>query len=619
MRQPRLYAGVLFWALLIVLIGCAGGSKAPVLGRVILRHESPEDVRTLAQQMRITCLDGRSRVLHKGQVIDVASLIDMPGVPGSTTSLLIEYLRDGMVIAETVAEIDLSDGKEEVGFGGNPVGYVHFVKNDSGYTIMVGSNKVFIKGVGFDYTQLDQDSSGSWFSYVDPAIAKVGANCIRLYGLPWTDGGVATPGSPAYQAQFTSDMLAFAARNGMYVLVGVFVDGSATTSRVTSFIQAIQSDPNFSRVIGYCVGNEVGEGFFSTVNSLAATIKTLSPTAELIRPIMTALPAVSSGYVATIQSEMPNLDWLGVNSFYGQFDSTHAGGGYLNTQAASLSSGGWTKPWAITEYYSYDIQSPQMPNQVLNGASLGYMLECNSTLNAQNYANSYTQYIASTDAIAKGSVGGFVLNFGPPHNSKLVASWLEPFAYTGQFTPFVNPPWNNGANQFIRLSPTDAIAGVYGGSFGGQCPQIVLGDDGDPQGISCNFKATLTSPGLALDGGTSQTASVKASSANALTFAWYLIGGSSGSGYSGDITAPGLNPQAYEQPTTIYLGSGTSTSLGNNVTENTITFNLPTPQQNDQNNYQLRVIVFDQNLAGATAAIGFAMNLTQPPAPPPEN
>lgn len=588
---------------LLLMTGCGGeNSGARFQGRVRIVHETTGAPALIATHFAVINQDGGV----VSPAFPVSGGHPTPEVSVSGNSIRLEYFRGLDPVGQQVIPIDLSDGKEDILVQGNPVGYVNFVKNDAGYQLMVGTNSVFIKGVGFDYTQLDQDSSGAWFSYVNPAIAKIGANCIRLYGIPWTDGGVTTPGSPAYQAQFTSNMLAYAAQNNMYVLVGVFVDGSATTSRVTTFINSIQSDPNFAQVIGYCVGNEVDSSLFPTVNSLAATIKGLATTPAQVRPVMSAFPAVSSGFVSTIQSSLPNLDWMGVNTFYGSFDANHSGGGYLNTQASSLSTGGWTKPWAITEYYSYDIQAPDMPNQVLNGASKGYMLECNSTLNATNYANSYSDYIASTTAKADGSVGGFMLNYGPPHNSKLVASWLEPFTYTGSFTAFVNPPWNNGANQFIRLGATDAVAAIYGGNFANACPQIVLGADGDPQGISCSFKATLTSAGVAQAGGSSVTASVIASDANAITFSWYLIGGSSAGSYTGDITLPGLNPQAYEEPTTLYLGSGVSATVTNG-TQNTITFNLPTPQQAASNNYQLRVIVNDSFGGGATAAVGFPM------------
>jgi len=152
------------------------------------------------------------------------------------------------------------------------------------------------------------------------------------------------------------------------------------------------------------------------------------------------------------------------------------------------------------------------------------------------------------------------------------------------------------------------VTQVYGGVVGNPCPQIVLGSDGDPQGISCSFKATLSSGGVSQAGGATVQATVIAADSDAVTFAWYLVGGSAASGYSGDITAPGKNPQAYEEPTTIYVGSGTSTPLSGNQTQNTISFTLPTPQQAQSNNYQLRVIVSDPNGGAATAAIGFPMN-----------
>lgn len=567
-------------------------------GRVRVRHDITSSIPVGVDQIRVTAI-GRA-----GTTKSVAYPEDVElSVPGDVREVRVEYLEAGVVVDTVDVEIDLSDGKEDIVLEGTPTAYVSFVKNDSGYQIKVGTQKLVIRGVGFDYTQLDQTANGQWFGYVQ-AIAPTGANCIRLYGLPWTDSGV---GSPSYQYQFTSQMLAHAARNNLYVLVGVYVDGSATTSRVSQFVNLIQNDANFNRVIGYCVGNEVAAAYFPTVNSLASTIKTLfSQQPSRVRPIMSAFPAVSSGFVSSIKSAMPNLDWIGVNTFSGSFDASHSGGGYLNTQAQSLSSGGWAKPWAITEYYSYDIQAPDMPNQVLNGASKGYMLELNSTANAQNYANSYTNYIVSTEARSAGSVGGFVLNFGAPHNSKLVASWLEPFMYVGRFTPFVNPPWSGG-NQYLRLAAVDAVTRIYGGTVANPCPQIVLGTDGDPQGISCSFKATLSSGGVAQAGGASVQATVVARDAEPLTFAWYLVGGSAASGYSGDITAPGKNPQAYEEPTTVYVGPGTSTSLGGSQTQNTVSFTLPTPQQAASNNYQLRVVVSDPYGGAATAAIGFPM------------
>jgi len=592
--------------LLLIVTGCGGGGSSPIAGTVWLEHQSLSDATKFADSVSIRFQTSSGATVS---IVEKTSILEshrFENVSENVESLQVDYFQNGAPMQTVHVSVDMSDGEERVRFSGNPIGRVRLIANDDGYQLTSNGLPIFIKGVGFDYTQLDQSSPGEWFAYVNPAITQVGANCIRLYGIPWASGGVSTPGSPAYQAQFTSQMLAFAAANDMYVLVGIYADAATTNSSVTQFVQLIQADPNFSQVIGYCVGNEVGQGNFSLVNTLVASVKSQMTQPDLVRPVMTALPAVSAGYVGTIESLLPNIDWLGINTFYGRFDSSHAGGGYLNTQAESLHTGGWTKPWAITEYYSYDMHAPDMPMQVLNGAAIGYMLECNSTLNAINYANSYALYIASADAKSKGSVGGFMLNFGPPHNSKLVASWLEAWAYTGAFTPFVNPPWNNGANQFLRFQAVDAVAQLYGGSFSNPCPQIVLGTDLDPQGISCSFKATLQSAGTPQAGGSQVSASVTATDAETLTFAWYLIGGTS-AGFSGDITAPGLDPQAYETSTTIYIGAGTPTVNPNGSITNTIDFALPTPQQSGQNNYQLRVIVFDPSGGAATAVVGFPM------------
>jgi len=537
-----------------VLFGCGGnaGHNASE-GTLTIGHLDAATIATSADTVNIRVLDRNGKVIEAKDGVPVQDSYSLPNVSSRGKKVEVTYFKGATVVGDAGAEIDLQDGKEEVTLGGNPLGPYDLVANDRGWSLRKAGTPTVIKGVGFDYTRLDQNSSGAWFRYVDPMITKLGANTIRLYGIPWTDGGAGTPGSPAYQAQDVSKMLEFAAKNRMQVLVGVFVDGSATADRVTQFVNLVRADPNFGSVFGWCVGNEVPSSSFAQVDQLTKTIKGLMKPAANVRPVMTALPSVSSGFVATINSTMPSLDMIGINTFYGSFDAKHSGGGYLNTQAASLKSGGWKKPWVITEYYSYDIQSPDMPYQVLNGGNK-YMLELNSTLNAQNYANSYSKYIVSAAAKQAGSIGGFMLNYGPPHNSKLVASWLQPFAYTGAFTPFVNPPWNKGADSYLRFAATDAIATLYGGSFGSVCPQIVLDTDQDPQGISCDFKATLNSPGKKLAAGqTGVTASVLARSGS-LTFRWYLIGGNSADGFSGNVAGPGINPQAYSQPTTLDLG-----------------------------------------------------------------
>ncbi len=114
------------------------------------------------------------------------------------------------------------------------------------------------------------------------------------------------------------------------------------------------------------------------------------------------------------------------------------------------------------------------------------------------------------------------------------------------------------------------------------------------------------------------TATVTAEGTGSLTFNWYLVGGKavlldpSGGTTGGIWEGPSYNTyQAWgaDPVTSINLGQGTSTDLGNGKTSNTITFSMhdpsdPTKTAYAGNNYQLRVIVSDGNNGAATAAVG---------------
>jgi hypothetical protein len=488
---------------------------------------------------------------------------------------------------------------------------VAFEKSGNGWNLVVWGTPTVIKGVGFDYT-LGTDKptadSATWFSYVTPDIAKAGANSIRTYGLPWSAA------DPTAQAALISGMLKVAAdgsssSNFITVLAGFIYDPTQgdMSSLIIQTMNILTSDPNFNHLVGFCIGNEIAVAQYPGLNTTIAAVKAAMVTPELTRPVMTAVANVSSGEVAIIQAQLPALDWLGINSFYGAYDAQHVFTGFLDNQANNLSTGGWTLPWTITEYYSYDLPAQPfpgfagMPFQNLNGVP--YYLELNSTLNAQNYTDSYSQYIVGSNAISKGSVGGFVLNWGPPHNSKLIAFWKEVYAYRGVLKPFVNPPYS--VSGFDRLQATDAVAAMYGGSLSTlACPQIVLPADGDRQGIDCSFKATLTVNPTPVAQGANLTATVTATSSQSLTFDWYLVGGSS-AGYTGDINAANQNPQDYVSTTTFFLGNGTTTPTAGTYS-NTLTFIAPIGAAAG-NNYQLRVVVRDGQGGAATAAIGFPM------------
>jgi hypothetical protein len=572
------------------------------------------------QSMIVTFRDQAGAVLGSFQSQTESGILAQAGsgvpaelpleVPLGTHSLQIDYLgQNGEATGDT--QVPVGDG-DRVEMLGNPAAPVHFSKTGGRFHLIVNDKATILKGVGFDYTlggDTPDPNSTQWFSYVSPDIAQAGANAIRTYGVGWNFS------SPQQQAKNISAMLAFAAANStpekpIMVLAGLVFDPGqgAMASLIPQTTALVQNDPNYSHLLGWAIGNENPVDQYSQIDGVIQGVKAQMTSDALVRPVTHAAPTVSAGQAGVIASQLPSIDWLGINTFYGSFDATHSGGGFLNIQADSLAQGGWSKPWGITEYYSYDLPSPGfgsvpgMPSQNLNGQP--YYLELNSTLNAANYKRSYQDYVVSPEALDKGSIGGLALNWGPPHNSKLIAHWKTMYAYRGEFKPFVNPPYS--LPGFDRLESVYAVADLYGGSFGGnRPPQIVLPPDNDPQGIAASFKATLNSSPGGVAPGQQLTASVTATDTDPLSFDWYLVGGTA-AGFSGDINGAQKDPTNYINTTTVRLGSGTSQPAAAGGTQSTITFNAPA-QAAPGNNYQLRVVVRDGQGGAATASIGFPM------------
>jgi hypothetical protein len=400
------------------------------------------------------------------------------------------------------------------------------------------------------------------------------------------------------------------------VVVGLYVPGVSTSDLETA-IQSISKDANASHILSWCIGNETGPAYWSQIDTIAQYIKTLSSA-----PVCTAVPSVTVDALSSMNSAMPHLDFIGINTFYGQFDSTHVQDILLaqldSTMATAKTTGAWTKPWAVTEYYSYDLPSPGfgdypgMPSQTINGYQ--YFLELNSTDNAANYAASWSKYINSATAV--GSLGGSALNWMPPHNSQVPGFWKDMFVYNGYWQIYINWYQQFGAS---RLQAVDAVGAVYGGSAPSvPAPQIVV-TDGDPQGIVCDFKPTLTSVGRAVGLTEQLTVRATAISPDALTFDWYLIGGTTVTPSGGGITQPSTDPFAAYGPnavTSILLGSTPG------LTPLVAMEDAPTPLEAEAgtrqigvfqftlpagtptgNVYQLRVIIHDQHGGAATAAV----------------
>jgi len=601
--------------LALLLAGCSNDSSQCCVGsptaaagttprQLIFRHDHVQEsgpgsaLPADYDLVSITALDESGAELSRSSHL-ATDADQVFNVPAQTHQLRLEYFQDASersargdflmpVPGSTTCQFPPCwGGGPQLELVGDPTAPVHVVKtlqanaSQQSHLLLVNDRPTFLQGAGFDYTTAADANGTQWFSYVSPDLAAAKCNTVRTYGVGWNFANV------QQQTANLSAMLAQAKASNFYVLAGLVYDtgqGDMTTL-IPQTTVAIQQDPNYDRLLGWCIGNEVQSSQFTGLNSVILQVKNQMTTSELVRPVMTALPAVSTGFVSTINSQLSNIDWLAINNFYGQYSSSFPGpGGFLNTQAADLAAANFSKPWLISEYYTYDLGTTLgIPSLTLNGQTL--YQELNSTQNAANYSASW-QYVLN--ARAQGCVGGLALNWGPPHNSQLPAFFKMMYAYRGELKPFTNPPWS--VSGFDRFECVDAVAKLYGGSVSSNpCPQIVLPPDNDPQGLNCSFKGTSVAAG------TSLTASVSATDANPLTYDWYLIGGAP-QNFAGNITLPNKNPQNYGATTSQLLSSSAS---------NTVTFNAP---QAPGNNYQLRVIVRDGQGGAATAVVPFGIN-----------
>ena len=535
---------------------------------------------------RITILGPGGSVLGQTKIIPEAEELSLP-VDSQAEQVRVDYYQtpNGALVGSSLSPLQLQSGNFELHLLGDPLAPVRFVRHagavqarasfgPDGKQLLVNGHPLLLKGAGFDYTLEADSDQGRWFSYVND-ISRSGANCVRVYGIPWVFADVNK------QAALLSAQLALAQEKNLYILAGAPWQPEAgdMDSVWPALVKKVQGDPNFDRLLGWCVGLEVPNQQWRQMNSTIHKVQEVMVPSAMVRPVMTSLPAVSSGAVRQIHSDLADLDWLGINNFFGRFSDAFPGpGGFLPTQATDLASGGWTLPWVLTEYYSYDLGTNLgIPSQTLNGHPV--QSELNSTLNAKNYTDSYALIKGFESA---GCVGGMVLNWGPPHNSQMPSFFKDMYVYRGEFKPFVNPPWTGGA-VFDRLACVDAVASAYGGSVSANaCPQIQLPTDQDPQGILCNFKGTAVAPGVNL------TAEVSASDSDPLTYDWYLIGGG-----PGNINAPQTDPTNY--------GAVTSQRVG---TTAQVSFTAPPTRGNV---YQLRVIVRDNAGGAATAVVPFAI------------
>lgn len=440
-----------------------------------------------------------------------------------------------------------------------------------------------------------------------------GANCIRTYGAAFDQDNSPTQLSEDTKAALEWAAAATTTSRKMFVAVGITLQRSdkldytnstqvlQQRQKVLEFVDLVGRLDN-SRQFGWILGNElivssdpaVKAAVYTEINTIAREIRKRG--SQL--PRLTAIQTVTPEELKTVASYCPDLDILGINDYYGSFGG-QSGGGFLNTlhQAIVTSRGqsrGWTKPYIVSEFGSYDLAAADLPRVALPNtpaftAQGYYGLEANSTAIASNYLTNYQSYIQPY-LNGGGCLGSFCYVWQNPVFSSLYGYYFEMFLTGPTETPTYNPP-----GRFRTESVASMVSAWGGTATGGPYPQITSAD-GDPQAIQCAFKATAANLTPApVSKGSSQTASVTAAYASPVTFTWYLV----------DDSGQHYNPQRYGGTASTSLGNGNTTSNGNAQT-NTVVFNAPSTA----GNYQLRVLVTDgtaptdQN-AGATAAVFF--------------
>ena len=619
-----------FVLIFIFFAGCnssSGGDDENTVdtGTLSVTHQLVGGIPESVDHVEFICLDANEQKVKDFDIKEKASLHVLEQIPLTTKFLHIKYhdlipdassasgVRDSF-IGDAKAPVEVKAGQQtDLTIMANPTNKVYITGSNGQYNLMVEDKVFFMQGIGGDYSNTEFS-----YSYLNDSLQNSNINTIRTYGVG--DPNVTITAAQAALAQ--ASKLTTDESHPVMVIIGLdLADAADPVGYSKQVFNALITDTNADHILAWCISNEwVDLGNPSAANN--ATVEEVSKWIQKQTPrtlTMVAIQNPSEGSLSVINTSMPSLDIIGINSFYGKFNSDWAGGGFLNGLSAYIGKLG--KPWCLTEYYTYDLPSAPftgykgMPYQTLNGG-YEYFLELNSTSNAQNYADSWSNYVIGNTS--NGCIGGCALNWDPPHNSQVNSFWKQMFAYAGQWEIYVD--WYAKYGVY-RLQCVDAVIGAYGGTPNATaCPQIILPSDNDPQGIDCDFKADLNSAGRQVSTSEELTASVTATGTGNLTFTWYLVGGKQiilvSGGTSGGIwEGPAYNTfEVYgDTPvTSINLGNGTTTDQGSGKMKNTIKFYMHDPNDATKtayagNNYQLRVIVNDSNKGAATAAVGFSV------------
>ena len=461
------------------------------------------------------------------------------------------------------------------------------LSNSKGYwQLLVNGNDFYVKGVAGDYFAVNANEGS--LPYLSNYFINSGANAIRVYNVS---------GSLTVMKQVADEALALVdgqtSPNGepLMVIMGLavkYVDKATAISNNKALINYVIGKSNADRILCWAIGNEVyDQDHVDAINTIASFIKSTKVTSKLVRPIMTV-----SNYLNTDPhnnsdptKKFPDIDIWGVNSYYGKYDSGHALTGYLDQLGTQASNSKMPLPWIVTEFGSYNGSGGGLIPGQTYGTQPEYVLQLNSTDNAQNYADCWNKYIATYEAAKSqpyGNLGGVVLDWMPPHNSGIVYAFFKCFTYNrgdNFLSPYIASA-QMSAGGSNRLESVDTMTNIWGGTITGACPSIVAGSE--PQGLSIkangsSIMMTESSAGTAVSTGTNITAEVTVTNPGSgnLSFLWFLIGGNQGVPGASDFwkrliwATPGPDGFFGYSKTSVELEAKMSYYLSDGVTQKT--------------------------------------------------
>jgi len=417
------------------------------------------------------------------------------------------------------------------------------LSNGAGYwQLKVNGKEFYVKGVAGDYFGVDKDEANQ--AYLSKFFFSSGANTIRVYGLSPNGSNYSSMQQVADGALNLVQGRSSATGEPMMVVMGLSVKFSPTQdiaySENKKLIDYILGKPQAVNILAWAIGNEVFDTQqIKTINQLVEYLKSSAVTSKLNRPVMTVSNYLNTNPLSNPDpaKNFPKIDLWGVNDYYGCYADGKCLTGFLDTLGPTADSSTMPIPWIVTEFGSYNGPgSNQIPTQTYGGDT--YVLQLNSTGNAENYQKSWKDYIAayqSSQSHPHGNLGGIVLDWMAPHNSGLAYHFFKCFTYNrgdNYLSPYVAAAGidKGGTN---KLNQVDTLSGLWGGQVANYSPQIVA--SGDPQGLTVtvggqSVMMTETSSGVVVNPGQEITAKVTATDkeGNPLTAEWFLIGGYQG-------------------------------------------------------------------------------------------